>query len=435
MAVHVLGAGLAGCEAAWQLAKRGISVKLYDVKPNKVEAAYHMKEFGELVCSNSLKADRLENAAGLLKQEMRMLDSLVISAADIHKVPAGGALAVDRTAFAREITRRIEALDNIEIICSEVTHIPRGEHCIVATGPLTDGELAEDIASLMGQEQLFFYDASAPLIAADSIDREKVYAKSRYDKGEADYLNAPMDEEEYRAFYEALLQAETVARKENEPLTLFEGCMPVEEMAKRGYLTLAYGMMKPMGLNDPRTNKRPFAVVQLRMDDKDARVYNLVGFQTNLKFPEQKRVFSMIPGLEQAEFLRYGVMHRNTFIHAPGHLNEQYQMKAYPNIFFAGQITGVEGYIESASSGLVAGLSMAKLLQGNEMPLFPTSTATGALCAHVANYVGKDYQPMSINYGIIDALDYRERNKKERYLAVSKRAITVMQEIKQQFEL
>ncbi|MGI6168852.1 MAG: methylenetetrahydrofolate--tRNA-(uracil(54)-C(5))-methyltransferase (FADH(2)-oxidizing) TrmFO, partial [Christensenellales bacterium] len=400
----------------------GCFVKLYDRKPEKIGPAQHSDKFGELVCSNSLKAQRVENASGLLKEEMRLLDSLILSCAQATNVPAGGALAVDREAFAAEVTRRIRSMPGIETVCEEVSRIPVEQPCIVASGPLTDGELAADIARVLCEEQCYFYDASAPLIAADSIDFGIAFRSARYDRG-GDYVNCPMDEDQYRAFYEQLIAAETVPLRENEPLALFEGCMPVEAMAKRGYRTLAFGMLKPVGLIDPRSGKRPFAVLQLRQDNAQGTVYNMVGFQTNLKFPEQKRIFSMIPGLSKAEFLRYGVMHRNTFINGPRHLNRNYQCREHPMLFFAGQITGVEGYVESASSGLVAGLSAAALLAGQPMPDFSRRTAIGALCHYVGHYNGPDYQPMNINFGIIEPLTTRIRNKQQRYSEVARRAL------------
>lgn len=350
------------------------------------------------------------------------MDSLIIACADKTKVPAGGALAVDREAFSAEVTRRICSMDEIETIGGEVSKIPLGEPCIVASGPLTDGALAREIAEVLGEEQCYFYDASAPLIAADSIDFDVAFVSARYERG-GDYVNCPMDEAQYRAFYEQLVAAKTVPLRENEPMTLFEGCMPVEAMAKRGYLTLAYGMLKPVGLLNPKTGKRPFAVLQLRQDNAEATVYNMVGFQTNLKFPEQKRVFSMIPGLSHAEFLRYGVMHRNTFINGPRHLNRNYQCKAHPLLFFAGQITGVEGYVESASSGLVAGMSIAALLDGKKMPDFGRKTMIGALCHYVAHYAGTDYQPMNANFGIIQQPAARIRNKQQRYAQIAQRSL------------
>jgi methylenetetrahydrofolate--tRNA-(uracil-5-)-methyltransferase len=430
--VNVIGAGLAGCEAAWQLAKRNIPVRLIDMKPQKRSPAHKSDHFAELVCSNSLKADRVENSSGLLKEEMRLLDSLIIAAADRNRVPAGGALAVSREAFSSDVTARIRAIEPIATVCETVARIPLDEPSILATGPLTDDALAQDIARLLGEKQLYFYDASAPLVSADSLDYDKVYRMSRYDKGDADYINCPLNEDEYRAFYEALLTAETVPLHAHEDIKLFEGCMPIEALAKRGYLSMAFGMMKPIGLNDPNTQRRPFAVVQLRQDNAAGSVYNLVGFQTNLRFKEQKRVFSMIPGLESAQFLRYGVMHRNTFINSPDHLNEYGQLKTHPDLFFAGQITGVEGYVESAASGLVAGIAMAAHLRGTEPPVFSSCTAIGALTRHIASYNGADFQPMNINFGIIDPLRERVRGKQQRYQLIAQRALDEMRRVAEQ---
>ncbi|MHB1315244.1 MAG: methylenetetrahydrofolate--tRNA-(uracil(54)-C(5))-methyltransferase (FADH(2)-oxidizing) TrmFO [Christensenellales bacterium] len=417
--VSVIGAGLSGSEAAWQLANRSVFVRLYDMKPQEFSPAHSSPQFCELVCSNSLKSNSETNCCGLLKAEMRMLNSLVIACADQTKVPAGGALAVDRESFAEAVTEKLRAHPHIEIISRRIDIIP-DEPCVIATGPLTHDLLAAEIAKLLGEKQLFFYDASAPVVTAESLDMSRIFRMSRYGKGE-DYLNCPMTKAEYDNFYSNLIQAETVPQKAMEPQKLFEGCMPVESMAKRGYQTLAFGMMKPVGLADPATGKRPFAAVQLRQDDTEGRLYNLVGFQTNLKFPEQKRVFSMIPGLENAEFVRYGVMHRNTFINAPKHLLSNFQSKIHKNLFFGGQITGVEGYVESAASGLMAALGMHRHLQGKEPVDFNRKTAVGALAHYIADYPGADFQPMNANFGILEEIA-AIRDKKMRYEALAVRA-------------
>ena len=410
--ITVIGAGLAGCEAAWQLANRGIDVDLYEMKPDKKTPAHSLDSLGELVCSNSLRADTLENGAGLLKAEMRLLGSLVTECADKTKVPAGGALAVDRVGFAKMMTDKIENHPNINVIREEVTKIPDSGCVVVATGPLTSDALSKDIQSLCGNDQLYFYDAAAPIVTYESIDTNKTYRKARYDRGTADYINCPMTKEEYLNFYNALITADTAGLKSFENQKVFEGCMPVEVMAKRGEDTLTFGPLKPVGLEHPETGKQYYAVVQLRQDDKDGTLFNMVGFQTNLKFPEQKRVFSMIPGLENMDIVRYGVMHRNTFLHSPGFLNSKYEVIKRPGLFFAGQITGVEGYVESASSGIVAGINAACYVLGKEPVIFPSKTATGALAKHVSAFEGKDFQPMNINFGIIDSLDVRIKNKR-----------------------
>ncbi|MBQ2662002.1 MAG: methylenetetrahydrofolate--tRNA-(uracil(54)-C(5))-methyltransferase (FADH(2)-oxidizing) TrmFO [Clostridia bacterium] len=425
----VIGAGLSGCEAAFQLAKRGISVELYEMKPDKKSPAHKSDMLCELVCSNSLRSDRIQNGAGLLKEELRKMGSLVMECADKTRIPAGGALAVDRDGFSQEVTMRIENEPNICVIHEEVTEIPDCP-CIVATGPLTDGELLKSIEEKLG-EGLHFFDAAAPLVTRESLNMDKVFAASRYERG-SDYLNCPMDRDEYFAFVRELVMAETAELHgfEKEVFRVFEGCMPVEVMAKRGDMTLAYGPLKPVGLIDERTNKRPFAVVQLRQDDKDAVLYNIVGFQTNLKFGEQKRVFSMIPGLENAEFVRYGVMHRNTYINSPGKLDTDFSVKGSNNLYFAGQITGIEGYIESIASGFVAGMSLARKLLGKEKIEFTYETATGALGNYVANYAGHDFQPMNINFGIMAKLQNSPRNKQERYTMIAERALAKIDEIK-----
>ena len=423
----VIGAGLAGCEAAWQLAQRGVQVTLREMKPEKYTPAHHSAGFAELVCSNSLRSDQLTNAVGLLKEEMRQLGSLIMRAADETRVPAGGALAVDREAFSARITRAMEEHENIEIVRGEVTDIPEGG-VIIATGPLTSDALAEKIAQLPGLETLNFYDAAAPIVSGESLDMDRVFRAGRYGRGD-DYLNCPMTREEYLAFYEALLTAEKAEVHGFDGSQVFEGCMPIEVMAARGEMVMAFGPMKPVGLVDPRTGREPYAAVQLRAENREGTMFNLVGFQTRLKWGEQKRVFSMIPGLEHAEFLRYGVMHRNTFLHAPGFLDEHYQMLSRPGTYFAGQMTGVEGYVESASSGLVAGISLARQLQGMEPVDFTRLTAIGALAHHVAHATG-DFQPMNANFGLIEPYEKRIRNKQERYGAISARALNYIEALR-----
>ena len=426
MKATVIGAGLAGSEAAWQLAKRGIDVTLYEMKPQKMSPAHKSPLFAELVCSNSLRSDRLQNAVGLLKEEMRLLDSLVMRAADHARVPAGGALAVDRESFSGYITDALRSNPHVTVIEEEITRIPEGP-VIVATGPLTSDALAEDIAALPGMSTLHFFDAAAPIVMAESLDRNKVFRASRYGRGD-DYLNCPMDKEQYDAFVEALLAAETAPVHGFEENMVFEGCMPVESMARRGHMVLAFGPMKPVGLPDPKTGREAYAVVQLRQDDAAGSMYNLVGFQTRLKFGEQKRVFGMIPGLENAEFARYGVMHRNTFLHSPGLLDHNYCMLSRPDTYFAGQMTGVEGYVESTASGLTAGLALAQKLNGRESVEFPTATAIGAL-SHYISTPNSDFQPMNITFGLIDGLDKRVRNKAQRYELISQRAIAILRDL------
>lgn len=428
MHATVVGGGLAGCEAAWQLAKYGIDVNLYEMKPKKRTPAHSLEYLGELVCSNSLRADTLENGAGLLKAEMRMLGSLVTECADNTQVPAGGALAVDRMGFAQMMTEKINSNAHIHVICEEISEIPEDDCVIIASGPLTSDALAGAIRKICG-EQLYFFDAAAPIITYDSIDHNKTYRKARYDRGTADYINCPMTKEEYLRFYNALIHAETANLKEFENEKVFEGCMPIEVMAKRGEDTLTFGPLKPVGLEHPATGEQYYAVVQLRQDDKDGTLFNMVGFQTHLKFGEQKRVFAMIPGLENLEIVRYGVMHRNTFLHSPGFLNSAYEVINRPGLFFAGQMTGVEGYVESASSGIVAGINAARRLLGKELIVFPSVTATGALAKHISAFEGKNFQPMNINFGIIDSLDYRVKNKKERYRKISERALERLRSI------
>ena len=423
----VIGAGLAGCEAAWQLAKRGVQVTLVEMKPEKYTPAHHSAGFAELVCSNSLRSDQLTNAVGLLKEEMRQLDSLIMKAADAARVPAGGALAVDREAFSAYVTKAMQEHENITVQHGEVTEIPEG-NVIIATGPLTSDALAEKIAKLPGLETLNFYDAAAPIVSGESLNMSKVFRAGRYGRGD-DYLNCPFTREEYMAFYEALLEAEKAEVHGFDGTQVFEGCMPIEVMASRGEMVMAFGPMKPVGLTDPRTGREPFAAVQLRAENNEGTMYNLVGFQTRLKWGEQKRVFSMIPGLENAEFLRYGVMHRNTFLHSPGFLDEHYQMIARPGTYFAGQMTGVEGYVESASSGMVAGISLARQMLGMEPVDFTRLTAIGALSHHVAHATG-DFQPMNANFGLLEPYEKRIRNKQERYGAISARSLNFIEALR-----
>ncbi|MDI2589270.1 MULTISPECIES: FADH(2)-oxidizing methylenetetrahydrofolate--tRNA-(uracil(54)-C(5))-methyltransferase TrmFO [unclassified Psychrobacillus] len=424
--VNVIGGGLAGSEAAWQIAKRGVKVRLYEMRPVKQTPAHHTDKFAELVCSNSLRANNLTNAVGVIKEEMRMLDSLIIDSADNSSVPAGGALAVDRHDFAGRVTDAIRNHPLIEVVNEEVTEIPEGI-TVIATGPLTSPALAEKVKEMTGQEYLYFYDAAAPIVEKDSIDMDKVYLKSRYDKGEAAYLNCPMTEEEFNRFYDALVAAEVVPLKEFEKEIYFEGCMPVEVMAGRGRKTLLFGPMKPVGLEDPKTGKRPYAVVQLRQDDAAGTLYNIVGFQTHLKWGPQKEVLKLIPGLENVEIVRYGVMHRNTFINSPFVLQPTYQLKANQNIFFAGQMTGVEGYVESAGSGLLAGINAAKLAKGEELVVFPSETALGSMARYITEADSKNFQPMNINFGLFPELQPKVRDKKARTEQLANRALTTIQ--------
>lgn len=422
----VVGAGLAGCEAAYQIAKRGVKVFLYDIKPHKKSPAHKSDDFAELVCSNSLKGNGLDNACGLLKEEMRIMDSIIIKSADEVSVPAGGALAVDREKFSALVTKKIMENENIEFISEEITKIPEDDAVIIATGPLTEGPLLEDIRRITGNTPAF-YDAAAPLISAESIDMERAYFKSRYDKGTPDYINCPMTKEEYDAFYDALVSAEVAPlHEEIEKPSVFEGCMPVEIMAKRGRETLLFGPLKPVGLEHPVTGERYHAVVQLRRDNKEGSVYNMVGFQTNLKFGEQKRVFSMIGGLQNAEFLRYGVMHRNTFLCAPEVLNADYSVKGRENLFFAGQITGVEGYVESALSGLIAGINAYLALKQKERFILPPSSMSGALAHYITTAEAKHFQPVNANFGILSHEHKRVRNKKEKYALAARDALDIV---------
>ncbi|MBE3570855.1 MAG: FADH(2)-oxidizing methylenetetrahydrofolate--tRNA-(uracil(54)-C(5))-methyltransferase TrmFO [Bacillales bacterium] len=420
--VHVVGAGLAGSEAAFQIAERGIKVNLYEMRPIKQTPAHHTDKFAELVCSNSLRADTLTNAVGVLKEEMRALNSVIIRSADDCRVPAGGALAVDRHEFAANVTNRVKNHPNVTVVMEEVTEIPEGI-TVIATGPLTSPALSEKLKELTGEDYLYFYDAAAPIIEKDSINMDKVYLKSRYNKGEAAYLNCPMTEEEFDRFYEALLAAETVPLREFEEEKYFEGCMPVEVMAQRGKKTLLFGPLKPVGLEDPRTNKRPFAVVQLRQDDAAGTLYNIVGFQTHMKWGPQKEVIRLIPGLENVEIVRYGVMHRNTFINSPKVLKATYQFRNRDTLFFAGQMTGVEGYVESAASGLVAGLNAARLAKGLDPVEFPPATAIGSMAHYITTANPDHFQPMNANFGLFPALPKKIRDKKERNLQYAHRAL------------
>lgn len=426
--VNVIGAGLAGSEAAWQLAKRGINVRLYEMRPVKQTPAHHTDKFAELVCSNSLRANSLTNAVGVLKEEMRVLDSAIIAAADECSVPAGGALAVDRHEFAANVTEKVKNHPNVTVLNEEVTEIPEGP-TIIATGPLTSEALSAKLRELTGEDYLYFYDAAAPIVEKDSLDMDKVYLKSRYDKGEAAYLNCPMTEEEFDRFYDALVSAETVPLKEFEKEIFFEGCMPIEVMAKRGKKTMLFGPMKPVGLEDPKTGKRPYAVVQLRQDDAAGTLYNIVGFQTHLKWGDQKEVLSLIPGLEQAEIVRYGVMHRNTFINSPSLLKATYQFKKRDDLFFAGQMTGVEGYVESAASGLVAGINAARLIQGKEPVTFSNETAIGSMAHYITETNKKNFQPMNANFGLFKELGVKIKNKQERNEQYASRALETIQNI------
>ncbi|MBR4510346.1 MAG: methylenetetrahydrofolate--tRNA-(uracil(54)-C(5))-methyltransferase (FADH(2)-oxidizing) TrmFO [Ruminococcus sp.] len=426
--VNVIGAGLAGCEAAWALARYGIDVKLYEMKPEKYTPAHKYSGFAELVCSNSLKAARLESAAGLLKTEMEMLGSLTVPCAKENAVEAGGALAVDREKFSDSVTAKIKSDPHIEVIGREVTELPEGT-TIIATGPLTSGAMAEVIKQLCG-EGLSFYDAAAPIVTYDSLDMDKVFFASRYDRGDADYINCPMNKEEYQAFYRELIGAERVQLKdfETHPFSVYEGCMPIEVLASRGEDTMRFGPMKPVGITDKRTGKRPYAVVQLRRENREGTLFNLVGFQTNLRFGEQKRVFSMIPGLENAEFMRFGVMHRNTFINSPMLLNADFSMRERPEIYFAGQMTGVEGYMESAASGIIAGTAAARKLLGLEPVQLPRDTMLGALSAYISDpFNDGKFQPMGANMGILPDIGVRIKDKKEKYGVYAKRAVESLQ--------
>ena len=423
--INIIGGGLAGCEAAYQISKHGINVRLYEMKPTKYSPAHSNSNLAEIVCSNSFKSNLLTNACGLLKEELRMLDSLLIKIADETSVPAGQALAVDREVFSRKVTEYIENLDNVEIIKEEVTEIPDDAVTIIATGPLTSDVLFEKISKLVGNNELHFYDAAAPIIEKSSVDMNIAFVGDRYGKGEADYINLPMNKEEYENFWNELVSAEVVELHSFEKREIFEGCMPVEVMAKRGIDTLRYGPLKPVGFDDPRTGRRPYALVQLRQDNSVGSLYNMVGFQTNLKFGEQKRVFSMIPGLQNAEFVKYGVMHRNTYINSTQILNNVCQMKDNENVFFAGQITGVEGYVESIASGLLAGINAVRYMRNEGKIVFPVETMIGALTDYIST-PNEKFQPMNANFGILPKLPEKIRDKQERYKKLSDRAISIM---------
>ena len=428
MQVNVIGAGLAGCECAAVLAERGIGVRLFEMKPSRRSPAHRSDGFAELVCSNSLRSDKLDNAVGLLKQELRCLGSLIMRCADATSVPAGGALAVDRELFSKAVTEAILSNPNIEVVTEEVTSIPEGP-TVIATGPLTDGKLLTAIEELLG-DSLHFFDAAAPIVTAESLNMERIFAASRYDRG-SDYLNCPMTRLEYFLFIRALTEAENAPLHEFETVNVFEGCMPVEIMAKRGDLTLAYGPLKPVGFENCTASdgKKPFAVVQLRKENLEGTLYNIVGFQTNLKFGEQRRVFGMIPGLENAEYMRYGVMHRNSFLKSPKHLTPYYSLRSRPELFFAGQLTGVEGYVESASSGFIAGINMARYLKGEAPIDFTRKTAMGALAHYVSEYNGGSFQPMNANFGIMESLQDAPREKLKRFLALSDRSLGIIGEL------
>ena len=426
--VTVIGSGLAGSEAAWQLAQRGIQVELVEMKPLKKSPAHHSDDFAELVCSNSLRGDRLENAVGLLKEEMRRMGSLIISCADATRVEAGGCLAVDRDGFARMVTEKLRSHENITVRAEEVTEVPEGP-VIIATGPLTSDAFSEAIGRYFGTGYLHFFDAAAPLVTAESVDMNEAWWQSRYDRGTPDYVNCAMNREQYEAFIKELVAAEEAEVHGFEDKNVFEGCMPVEVMARRGFETLRYGPLKPVGLTDPKTGKEPYAVVQLRQDNALGTVFNLVGFQTHLKFGEQKRVFSMIPALRYAEFVRYGVMHRNTFLQSPKLLDRYYADRRNPFVAFAGQMTGVEGYVESAASGFLAAVAMAAKVQGRPVPEFPQTTAIGALGLYISDERITDFQPMNVNFSIIAPLEQRIRKKAEKNLAIANRSLAVIDEM------
>ena len=425
--VIVIGAGLAGSEAAWQLAQRGIPVRLLEMKPKKMSPAHHSASFGELVCSNSLRSDQLENAVGLLKEELRRCGSLIMACADEHRVEAGGALAVDREAFSAAITDKIRSHPNITVEEGEVTQIPEEGQVIIATGPLTSDALSESIAKLFPESKyLNFFDAAAPLVTFESIDMDSAFFASRYDRGTPDYINCPMTEEEYEAFWQELIHAQEAEVHGFEDAGVFEGCMPVEVMARRGRDTLCYGPLKPVGLRDPKTGKEPFAVVQLRKDNAQGSIYNIVGFQTHLRWPEQRRVFSMIPALKNAEYVRYGVMHRNTFLDSPRLLDRYYRVRGNERLMFAGQITGVEGYVESTASGCLAAMELAHRLEGKEPVNFPRETAMGAMALYISDGSVVDFQPMNVNFGLIPPLGYRVKGKRNKNAEISKRALEAL---------
>ena len=428
--VIVIGAGLAGSEAAWQLARRGIPVELREMKPQKMSPAHHTEYFGELVCSNSLRSDQLENAVGLLKEELRRCGSLIMECADTHRVEAGGALAVDRHAFAAAITEKIKSHPNITVVEGEVTEIPPEGNVIIATGPLTSEALSEEIAKLFPDSKyLNFFDAAAPLVTFESVDMDSAWFASRYDRGTPDYINCPLTEEEYDAFWKELTTAQEAEVHGFEDAGVFEGCMPVEVMARRGRDTLCYGPLKPVGLKDPKTGKEPFAVVQLRKDNAQGSIYNIVGFQTHLRWPEQKRVFSMIPALKNAEYIRYGVMHRNTFLDSPRLLDRYYRVKGNERLMFAGQITGVEGYVESTASGCLAAMELARRLEGKDPVNFPRETAIGAMALYISDQSVVNFQPMNVNFGLIPQLGYRVKGKRNKNAEISKRALEALDKL------
>ena len=432
--VKVIGAGLAGSEAAWQLAQRGLQVQLYEMKPHKKSPAHHTDTFAELVCSNSLRGDRIENAVGLLKEELRRLDSLIIQCADATRVEAGGCLAVDRHGFSALVTDKIRNHPNITVIDEEVTQVPEGP-VIIATGPLTSDAMSDAIGAYFGADYLHFFDAAAPLVTAESVDMTKAWWQSRYDRGTPDYINCAMNKEEYEAFVKELISAQEAEVHGFEDKNVFEGCMPVEVMARRGFDTLRYGPLKPVGLTDPNTGREPYAVVQLRQDNAEKTIFNLVGFQTHLKFGEQKRVFSMIPALANAEFVRYGVMHRNTFLRSPKLLDRYYADRRDPLVAFAGQMTGVEGYVESCASGYLAAVAMAAKVQGRELPVFPKTTAIGALGLYISDESVENFQPMNINFSIVAPLEQRIRKKAEKNLAIANRSLALIDEMKERGEV
>ncbi|MHB8063899.1 MAG: methylenetetrahydrofolate--tRNA-(uracil(54)-C(5))-methyltransferase (FADH(2)-oxidizing) TrmFO [Ruminiclostridium sp.] len=421
--INIIGAGLAGCEAAYQIAKRGINVKLYEMKPQKRSPAHHSENFAELVCSNSLRSDQLENAVGLLKEELRIMDSIILRAADATRVPAGGALAVDREGFSEYVTKAIKDMENIQIIYGEQASIPEANITIIATGPLTSEPMFNCIEKIIGDDSLHFFDAAAPIVTFDSVNMGKAFKAARYGKGTEDYINCPMNKEEYEIFYNALIDAELAEVKNFEKNMVFEGCMPIESMAQRGKDTMRFGPLKPVGLMDSRTNIKPYAVVQLRQDNKNGTLFNIVGFQTHLKWPEQKRVFRMIPGLENAEFIRYGVMHRNTYINSPKLLDNTYKLKKSDSLYFAGQITGVEGYIESTASGFVAGINAAAQCLKKENIIFPANTAIGALSNYISDTIVKNFQPMNANFGLFNNVDTSIRDKKIRNSEIARKSL------------
>ncbi|HIV61690.1 MAG TPA: methylenetetrahydrofolate--tRNA-(uracil(54)-C(5))-methyltransferase (FADH(2)-oxidizing) TrmFO [Candidatus Butyricicoccus avistercoris] len=428
--VSVIGAGLAGCEAAWQLAERGINVTLYEMKPEKKTPAHHSDDFAELVCSNSLRSNELTNAAGLLKEELRRLGGLIVKCADENQVEAGGALAVDREAFAKAVTDKIKNHPNIKIVYGEVTEIPKDGHVIIATGPLTSDALFDAIHEKVGGDFLHFFDAAAPIVTFESIDMDRAYFASRYDKGTPDYINCPLSKEEFDPFWEALTTAEEAEVHGFEDKLVFEGCMPIEVNARRGHDTLLFGILKPVGLPDPKTGKDPYAVLQLRKDNAQGSLYNLVGCQTHLKWGEQKRIFSMIPALKNAEYVRYGVMHRNTFLDSPRLLDRNFALRSDSRIRFAGQMTGVEGYVESNASGFLAGLATANEILGKKEPNFPQTTAIGALGHYISNETVVKFQPMNINFGILEPLGYKIRGKREKNMKISERALEIIDNMK-----